>query len=87
LIYGKKPLQEVVVVTVSGKPDDFEVELESAASRDSLMLGSSTTAFGGGGFFLRELKSKEDFEKLEREFWVFVEELVTRLENSARHAS
>jgi len=85
LVSGTGPFSGGVVVRISGEPDDFVVELESGATRDSVMLGSSTLVFGGGRFLLRGLKSKEALDKLENEFWISLEGLVIRLEGSAKH--
>ena len=39
--------------------------------------------FGGGYLVVRGLRAKEALEKLEREFWVYVEERVAQLAGSA----
>lgn len=76
-------LREEVVVTVTGDPDDFEVKFVAGDKSRSLKnLGYMTSSFGGGFFLLEGLKSLEAIEKLEREFWIFVEDYVGRLQDS-----
>jgi len=84
LVYGKASSGGGVIVRILGEPDDFAVELESGVARSSIILGSSTVVFGGGGGLLRGLKSKEALEKLQSEFWIYMEDLVARLEGSGR---
>jgi len=84
IVSGKGSLGAGVIVRILGEPDDFIVELESGSTRTSEMLGSSTVLFGGGGFLLRSLKSKEALEKLESEFWIYMEDVVARLQSSKR---
>lgn len=76
-------VREPVTVKVFGDSNDFEVEfLPRGKSRLSVRTGYVTTLFGGGGFFLRGLKSCEALEKMEKEFWLYVEETVSRLTGS-----
>ena len=74
-----------VVVRILGDSNDFIVEFEGGErARRSVMLGFMTTMFGGGSLLLRGQKLKEELEKLENEFWVHMEEAVTRLVDSGR---
>lgn len=67
-------------ITVIGHPRDFMIELSvSDLSRSSTMLGLSTTLFGGGIFVLQGLKLQEELERLEKEFWMYVEETIVRM--------
>lgn len=69
---------------VFGKPDDFVVEIvASERTRGSIRLGMLTRLFGGGYLAVRGLRAKEVLEKLENEFWVYVEEKVAHLAGSA----
>lgn len=79
-----KIMCERVVVDVFGHSNDFSVEFDTGSSR-SLLLGSGATLFGGGVFVLRGLELKEALEKLESEFWMFMEDAVARLVGSARN--
>lgn len=74
-----------VLVRVYGEPDDFVVEIDVAKeARLSKVLGSITALFGGGSLTLRGLKSEEALQELEKEFWLFAEETVTRLVDTNR---
>ena len=66
-----------IKVTILGRAHDFMVELSvGETSRFSTLLGLSTIPFGGGTLVLRGLKLQEALEKLEKEFWVYVEETI-----------
>lgn len=78
-------LREGVTVKVLGDSKDFVVDfVPSEKSRSSLPIGYITTLFGGGAFLLKEFKSREALEKLEKDFWTYVEIRVLHLANSAR---
>jgi hypothetical protein len=47
-----------------------------------MRLGQLTHLFGGGVLFLRGVKSDEAEEKLERDFWIFIEEKIDFLAKS-----
>ena len=64
-------------VTINGSPNDFTVEFSgSHLDRLSQFLAPLVTMFGGGVFLLEKLRAHEFYEKLETEFWVFVERAV-----------
>lgn len=64
-------------VSISGSPDDFTIEfLGSQLGRFSQFLTPLITMLGGGVFILDRLRSQEFYEKLETEFWAFVEHAV-----------
>jgi hypothetical protein len=66
-----------IKVTILEGTHDFMVELSvGETSRFSTMLGLSTVPFGGGTLVLRGLKLQEAMERLEKEFWVYVEEAI-----------
>lgn len=75
-----------VSVIIEGKPDDFILKLELCEKKrryskyGSLLLG----LLGGGYFVRREMESDEAWEKLEKEFWLFVENAVLQLANTAK---
>jgi len=78
-IYGK------VCVRILGSSNDFVIEfLPSQHTRSAIRAGFITTMFGGGALLLRGLKSQEELERLENEFWEHVEEDITRLVDSAK---
>jgi len=77
-------MRDAMTASVFGDPNDVVVEiLASERTRGSIKLGMLTTAFGGGYLALRGLKAKEVLEKLEREFWIYIEEKVAHLTGSA----
>jgi hypothetical protein len=77
-----KPRQSVgiigcVTVRILGDPNDFLIEFSTSEhSRSAVKLGFMTTIFGGGSLILRGLKSQEELEKLEKDFWAHVEEAI-----------
>jgi hypothetical protein len=69
----------MIQVSVTGVPDDFRVDFASEKeSRLSLLAGPLATMFGGGVFVLDRLRRREFYEKLEADFWFFVETIVER---------
>ena len=70
----------VVIVSIFGNSNNFVVKFESGARSTALIkFGHLTSLLGGGNFFLRGLKSREAEERLERKFWVYVEETINFL--------
>jgi len=64
-------------VTIRGEPSDFRIEFSSSAdSRPFSRFANLSALIGAGIFALRELKSTEKSEKLEKEFWKYVDEAV-----------
>lgn len=73
-------LCEHVKVFIRGEPNDCLINFAAGSrSRFFVKVGRLTTFFGGGIFVLRGLKSLEELEKLEREFWKFVDEQIDLL--------
>lgn len=78
-------IQGYVNVTIEGKPEDFTVKLDHCGKKGKhswfspFLLGM----FGGGYLLLQQLKSKEAWTKLEKQFWKHVENVVLQLTNSA----
>jgi len=74
---------EPVIIGVSGTSDDFLIEFStSGRSRSTVRFGFVATMFGGGSLILRGLKSQEALEKLEKDFWIYVEEAIAHMINS-----
>ena len=72
-----------IQVKILGRRNDLMVELSvGETSRFSTMLGLSTIPFGGGTLVLRGLKLQEVLERLEKEFWVYVEETIPHVTES-----
>jgi hypothetical protein len=75
---------DTTTVSIVGDANDFTVKLYIGTRSEVLMkIGQLASLFGLGVLFLRGIKSNEAEEALQREFWVFVEEKVDRLANSA----
>jgi hypothetical protein len=75
---------DTITVSVSGNSNDFVVKLYIGTRSEVLMkIGQLASLFGLGVLFLRGIKSYEAEETLQREFWVFVEEKIDFLTNSA----
>jgi len=68
---------ERIEVSISGKPNDFSVRFDAGSrSRILVQFGSFATLLSGGYFVLKGLRSQEELEKLERRFWIYVDETV-----------
>jgi hypothetical protein len=64
-------------VTVSGDPNDFVISFDIIESSGFLKkFGSILNLVGGGVFVLKSLKLEEALEKLEKEFWIHVQEKI-----------
>jgi hypothetical protein len=75
---------EEIHVYISGQPDDFKVKFDSGSHSISLVRsGILTAVFGGGRLALKGLKSQEALERLENEFWIYLDEVIWSLANSA----
>jgi len=73
----------LVIVKILGNSNDFSIEFSTSEHlRSAMKLGFITTMFGGGSLILRSLKSQEALEKLEKGFWIYMEEAITHLINS-----
>ncbi len=78
-------LKEPVTAKITGKPDDFTIDLKaSELTTSSIRIGMLTKPFGGGYFLLKTVKLREELERLENEFWIFVEEKIDHLTGSAK---
>jgi hypothetical protein len=70
-------------IVLRGTPDDFSIETRATEQEDgTVKVGLMTTIFGGGSLVLGSIKNREKLEKLEREFWVTIEETIRSLTNS-----
>ena len=72
-------------VRIIGNSDDFTVELKASELTDrSVRLGILTKPIGGGYLLLKSLKLREALEKLEKEFWIYVEDKIAELAGTAQ---
>jgi len=70
----------VMRVIIRGRPEDFMVETRATEEQDkAIKVGLMTSIFGGGSLVLRNIKVREQMEKMEREFWGTIEEMVRSL--------
>lgn len=75
--------RESVCVRVFGNPNDFVVEFRSSEpSNTSLLFSPLGRLVGAGALFLRRLRLQEAYEKLEREFWAYLDQTVSDLFDS-----
>jgi hypothetical protein len=75
-------------VIINKASDGFEVELKAGEqSRSILKLGSLITFLGGGSLLLKGYRSAEFYQKLEEEFWRYVEKKVEGLGSSRVNAT
>jgi hypothetical protein len=81
-----KKMSSATKVKIFGNPNDFVIEVTaSERSRRSMWLGLLTKSIGGGYLILQDLKLREALEKIEKEFWVFIEDKIANLTGSAGH--
>jgi hypothetical protein len=78
-------LKEPVTAKITGDPDDFTIDLTaSELTKNSIRIGVLTKPFGGGYFLLKAVKLKEELDRLENEFWIFIEGKIDQLAGSAQ---
>jgi hypothetical protein len=70
-------------IAVRGAPSDFTVETRATEDYDrAVKVGLMTAIFGGGSLVLRNIRAREQVERMEREFWSTIEETVRSMTNS-----
>ena len=78
-------INDPMSVRIIGKSSDFTIDVEASELMDrSIHVGILTKLFGGGYFLLRAVKLREELEKLEKEFWIYIEEKIAQLAESTR---
>lgn len=83
--HAPKNVKEAMTVKIVGDSNDFLIKfMASELSRRSIWLGMLSKSLGGGYLLLRSLRLRETLEKLEREFWVYIEDKVARMAGSAK---
>lgn len=69
-----------ILVTVGGHPDDFIVETECKSVPESLQIfGQFFTTLGLGPLLFKKMKLLELYKKLEEDFLVYLEKVVSDL--------
>ena len=77
-------LKDLTRARVFGDSNDFTVEIiASELTTRDIRLGLLTKSLGGGYFALKNIRLRETLEKLENDFWIFVEGKIADLERSA----
>lgn len=70
-------ISENINVFIRGEPDDFSIEFVSGSrSRLYIRLGGFLSFFGAGGLMMQGLKSLEELQRLEDDFWKFTDKAV-----------
>jgi len=69
-------------VLIEGGPDDFTVEFGESEnySRKFIFFGSLMSILGGGAFLKKGLRSQEELDKLENDFWIFFDAKIAAME-------
>lgn len=66
-----------VIVSIEGSSIDFAVDFLASETSQLMSRFSPVLNFlGGGALTLRGLKQKEFYEKIENEFWTYLEEFI-----------
>jgi len=72
-----------VKVRLYGTPNNFTIEFLAGKQINSIQKANmSLELFGGGIFILKAYEALEFYQKLERDFWKYMEILVAELVNS-----
>lgn len=73
---------------ITGAPNNFTIETKATEIEDdAIKMGLSTAFFGGGYIIYSSVKTREELEKLEKEFWATIEETIARHANTATKAA
>jgi hypothetical protein len=77
--------RRIVTVKIKGDPLDFIVDFIPMENRYKLsILDSFANWIGLGALMLKRLKDAEFYQRLEEEFWAYLEEEMPNLFNSAK---
>jgi hypothetical protein len=76
----QNPRSRDICVEILGDSKNFQVNfILNEKFVSTSLLASVFSIFFGGGVLLKTLKLREFFEKLEREFWVYLNEAIEEL--------
>ena len=71
-------------INITGTPNNFTVETRATEIEDeTVKIGLATSLFGGGYIVYSSVKTREELEKLEKEFWATIEETIAKHTNTA----
>lgn len=75
-------LCDSIEVCIRGKPEDFEITFNTVTDFTSnfIRLGGLTILFGGGLLLRKGLKSQEELDRLEKDFWKFFDAAIATVE-------
>jgi hypothetical protein len=79
------PLYELrgyVETTIQGTQDEFSIELSGTAKKDDRLASRLTTFFVGGYFFLRNVRSYEEWLRFEKDFWTYADRVIENLNHT-----
>lgn len=66
-----------LTVNISYTSENLTIEfIAGNFSRSLIRYGNFLSLFGGGTIFLKGLKSQEEQERLERDFWYYVDHVI-----------
>jgi len=69
-----------IKIEIKGQPNIFSVTFNADSFLGRFtVLSSFLNLFFGGYLLLRELRSREKLDEIEREFWVYVNSVIERL--------
>ena len=70
-------IRETINIEISIGPDSLEIDfIAGRKTNSSIKLGMLTTLLGGGGILLRGLRSQEAVDRLENDFWRYLNEKI-----------
>lgn len=82
-----KDIKGTMTVKIVGDSNDFVIEiLARERTRRSIWLGMLTKSIGGGYLILRASRLREVLQKIETEFWAYIEEKIANLGKSTGHS-
>jgi hypothetical protein len=81
-------MENDVSVTIEGKPDDFTISLTSCKEERRFTLPLVLTQmFGGGYFLLKNFRSEEAMQKLERDFGQKIDNMIAQAQDARAQPS
>jgi len=79
LIVRSKTERGRLITNIYKTSEGVAVSLGTRESTGIRILAPVLTLFGGGSLFIREIESEELLQKLEQEFWKYIEEIMSSL--------
>lgn len=80
-------ITEKIKVCVLGHPNEFKIEFDAGSkSRALVLLGNIFSLLGGGIFVKKGLENLKNIERLEKEFWIYADEVLGDFKPNVRHS-